>query len=115
MQEKSARWPRSATGRCGIRPRGDAWIGGPLEARRATVGRFGGLLCGAALALNQSYVSGDMVSYGGDTWTASQWNYGEQRSQVWPSAWKQTTAPAETVASGRPGAAAALLSATGSR
>ena len=26
---------------------------------------------------NQSYVSGDMVSYGGDTWTANQWNYDE--------------------------------------
>jgi chitinase len=31
----------------------------------------------AAWVSNQSYVSGDMVSYGGDTWTANQWNYDE--------------------------------------
>jgi chitinase len=31
----------------------------------------------AAWVSNQSYVSGDVVSYGGDTWTANQWNYDE--------------------------------------
>ena len=31
----------------------------------------------AAWVSNQSYVSGDLVSYGGDTWTANQWNYDE--------------------------------------
>jgi chitinase len=31
----------------------------------------------AAWVSNQTYVSGDMVSYGGDTWTADQWNYDE--------------------------------------
>lgn len=31
----------------------------------------------AAWVSNQAYVSGDMVSYGGDRWTANQWNYDE--------------------------------------
>ena len=31
----------------------------------------------AAWASNNAYVSGNVVSYGGDTWTASQWNYDE--------------------------------------
>ena len=26
---------------------------------------------------NQAYTSGDVVSYNGDKWTASQWNYDE--------------------------------------
>jgi chitinase len=26
---------------------------------------------------NQAYVSGDVVSYNGHTWTANQWNYDE--------------------------------------
>jgi chitinase len=31
----------------------------------------------AAWVSNQAYVSGNVVSYGGDTWTANQWNYDE--------------------------------------
>ena len=31
----------------------------------------------AAWASNVAYVSGDVVSYGGDQWTANQWNYDE--------------------------------------
>jgi chitinase len=31
----------------------------------------------AAWVNNQAYVSGDVVSYGGDQWTANQWNYDE--------------------------------------
>ena len=34
--------------------------------------------CSAAVWVsNQAYVSGDVVSYGGDKWTANQWNYDE--------------------------------------
>jgi hypothetical protein len=33
--------------------------------------------CAAAWADNTAYVSGDQVSYDGDNWTASQWNYDE--------------------------------------
>jgi chitinase len=33
--------------------------------------------CAAAWVSNQAYVSGDVVSYGGDKWTANQWNYDE--------------------------------------
>jgi chitinase len=31
----------------------------------------------AAWSSSTTYVSGDVVSYGGDQWTASQWNYDE--------------------------------------
>jgi hypothetical protein len=33
--------------------------------------------CAAAWSDNATYVSGNEVSYGGDNWTASQWNYDE--------------------------------------
>jgi chitinase len=33
--------------------------------------------CDAAWVSNLAYVSGDVVSYNGDNWTASQWNYDE--------------------------------------
>ena len=31
----------------------------------------------AAWVSNMAYVSGNVVSYGGDKWTANQWNYDE--------------------------------------
>jgi chitinase len=33
--------------------------------------------CAAAWVSNAAYTSGDEVSYNGDNWTASQWNYDE--------------------------------------
>jgi chitinase len=33
--------------------------------------------CAAAWVSNNAYVSGNVVSYGGDNWTANQWNYDE--------------------------------------
>ncbi|HEY5399474.1 MAG TPA: carbohydrate-binding protein, partial [Trebonia sp.] len=33
--------------------------------------------CAAAWVSNIAYVSGNEVSYGGDDWTATQWNYDE--------------------------------------
>ena len=33
--------------------------------------------CAAAWSDTATYVSGNEVSYGGDNWTASQWNYDE--------------------------------------
>jgi chitinase len=42
----------------------------------------------AAWVSNQSYVSGDVVSYGGDTWTANQWNYDEVPGGA-AGAWEQ--------------------------
>ena len=33
--------------------------------------------CASAWVSNQAYVSGNEVSYGGDNWTANQWNYDE--------------------------------------
>jgi chitinase len=37
----------------------------------------GGGSCAAAWVANDAYVSGNVVSYQGDNWTASQWNYDE--------------------------------------
>lgn len=33
--------------------------------------------CAAAWVSNTAYVSGNVVSYDGDNWTANQWNYDE--------------------------------------
>ena len=33
--------------------------------------------CAAAWVSNTAYVSGNVVSHGGDNWTANQWNYDE--------------------------------------
>jgi hypothetical protein len=33
--------------------------------------------CPAAWSASTAYVSGNVVSYGGDQWTANQWNYDE--------------------------------------
>src|SRR6185437_5299782 len=40
-------------------------------------GGGGGGSCAAAWVSNNAYVSGDVVSYNGDNWTANQWNYDE--------------------------------------
>ena len=36
-----------------------------------------GWLLGGRVGVELAYVSGDVVSYGGDQWTANQWNYDE--------------------------------------
>lgn len=37
----------------------------------------GGGSCASAWVSNQAYTAGNEVSYNGDNWTASQWNYDE--------------------------------------
>jgi chitinase len=49
----------------------------PTPTPTPTTSSGSGGCSAAAWVSNQSYVSGDMVSYGGDTWTANQWNYDE--------------------------------------
>jgi chitinase len=49
----------------------------PTPTPTPTTSSGSGGCSAAAWVSNQSYVSGDLVSYGGDTWTASQWNYDE--------------------------------------
>jgi chitinase len=49
----------------------------PTPTPTPTTSSGSGGCSAAAWVSNQTYVSGDMVSYGGDTWTANQWNYDE--------------------------------------
>ena len=49
----------------------------PTPTPTPTTSSGSGGCSAAAWVSNQAYVSGDVVSYGGDKWTANQWNYDE--------------------------------------
>ena len=49
----------------------------PTHARRPRPHADDGLLHRAAWSSSTAYVSGNVVSYNGDKWTANQWNYDE--------------------------------------
>ena len=53
-------------------------LSSPTPTPSASPTSSSGSGCSAATWVsNQAYVSGNVVSYGGDTWTANQWNYDE--------------------------------------